>query len=123
MAYGYLGTMRTQPGLRDEVVAALVEGADALTTAGCRLYVVSIDEVDSDRIWVNEVWGSKEQHDASLSLPEVKAGIAAVDAQADRRVHQPGAARRRRPGCRGLIDRVTDRPARGAGRAPRRRCR
>ena len=78
MSYGYLGTMRTQPGLRDEVVTALVEGADALTAAGCRLYVISVDEVDPDRIWVNEVWGSKEQHDASLSLPAVKAGIAAI---------------------------------------------
>ena len=27
MAYGYLGTMSAQPGLRDEVVAALVGGA------------------------------------------------------------------------------------------------
>jgi quinol monooxygenase YgiN len=78
MAYGYLGTMVAQPGLRDEVVAALVGGADALTAAGCRLYVVSVSEDDPDRIWVNEVWGSKEQHDASLALPEVKAAITAT---------------------------------------------
>lgn len=78
MAYGYLGTMTTRPGLRDEVVAALVEGADALTAAGCRLYVVSVNDEEPDRIWVNEVWGSKEQHDASLALPEVQAGIAAT---------------------------------------------
>ena len=78
MAYGYLGTMRTQPGLRDEVVATLVDGAPALTTAGCQLYLVSVSDDDPDRIWVSEVWGSKEQHDASLALPEVKAGIVAT---------------------------------------------
>jgi quinol monooxygenase YgiN len=78
MAYGYLGTMRAQPGLRDEVVGALVAGADALTAAGCQLYVVSVNEDEPDRIWVNEVWGSKAQHDASLALPEVKAAIVAT---------------------------------------------
>jgi quinol monooxygenase YgiN len=78
VAYGYLGTMRTQPGLRDEVVRTLVEGADALTAAGCRLYVVSVSEDDPDCIWVNEVWESKDSHDASLQLPEVRAAIQAT---------------------------------------------
>jgi quinol monooxygenase YgiN len=78
VAYGYLGTMRTQPGLRDEVVRTLVEGADALTAAGCRLYVVSVSEDDPDCIWVNEVWESKDSHDASLQLPEVRAAIHAT---------------------------------------------
>jgi len=76
MAYGYLGTMRARPGLRDEVVQTLVGGADALTEAGCRLYLVSVSADDPDCIWVNEVWGSKEAHDASLHLPEVRAAIA-----------------------------------------------
>jgi quinol monooxygenase YgiN len=76
MPYGYLGTMRTQPGLRDEVVRSLVEGAEAVRAVGCQLYVVSVNAQDPDRIWVNEVWDSKEQHDASLQLPAVKAAIA-----------------------------------------------
>jgi quinol monooxygenase YgiN len=76
MAYGYLGTMRAKPGCRDEVVRTLVSGVDALTEIGCRLYVVSVSDDDPDLIWVNEVWGSKEQHDASLQRPEVKAAIA-----------------------------------------------
>jgi quinol monooxygenase YgiN len=78
MAYGYLGTMRAQPGLRDEVVMSLVAGSESLPAAGCRLYVVSVSEDDPDRIWVNEVWESKEAHDASLQLPEVRASIAAT---------------------------------------------
>jgi quinol monooxygenase YgiN len=78
VAYGYLGTMRTRPGQRDEVVRSLVDGADALTAAGCRLYVVSVSEEDPDCIWINEVWESKEKHDASLQLPEVRAAIQAT---------------------------------------------
>jgi quinol monooxygenase YgiN len=26
-------------------------------------------------IWVSEIWGSREEHDASLQLPETKAAI------------------------------------------------
>jgi quinol monooxygenase YgiN len=78
VAYGYLGTMRTQPGLRDEVVRTLVDGVDALTAAGCRLYVVSVSVEDPDCIWVNEVWESKEKHDASLDLPQVREAIQAT---------------------------------------------
>jgi quinol monooxygenase YgiN len=76
MSYGYLGTMRTQPGLRDEVVSALVAGSAALRELGCRLYLVSVGEDDPDRIWVTEVWDSQEAHDASLQRPEVRAAIA-----------------------------------------------
>ena len=76
MAYGYLGTMRTLPGLRDEVVATLVDGAEVLSAIGCRLYVVSVSEDDPDLIWINEVWETKDQHDASLKRPDVQAAIA-----------------------------------------------
>jgi quinol monooxygenase YgiN len=75
MRYGYTGTMRVKPGHRDEVVATLVSGADGLRAAGCDLYVVGTSDTDKDLIWVNEVWASKEAHDASLQLPETKAAI------------------------------------------------
>jgi len=74
--YGYFGTMRVRPGHRDEVVATLVAGADALKAVGCDLYVVGTSDTDSDLVWVNEVWASKQAHDDSLTLPEVKAAIA-----------------------------------------------
>ncbi len=75
MRYGYFGTMRVRPGHRDEVVATLVGGADGLKAAGCDLYVVGTSDTDRDLIWVSEVWASKEAHDSSLRLPEVKASI------------------------------------------------
>jgi quinol monooxygenase YgiN len=76
--YGYFGTMRVKPGHRDEVVATLVGGADGLRAAGCDVYVVGTADTDEDLVWVNEVWVSKEAHDDSLRLPEVRAAIAAT---------------------------------------------
>jgi len=76
MRYGYMGTMRVKPGHRDEVVATLVSGQDGLRAAGCDLYVVGTSDTDKDLVWVHEVWASKEAHQGSLQLPEVKAAIA-----------------------------------------------
>jgi quinol monooxygenase YgiN len=76
VAYGYLGSMRTKPGHRDDVVAVLLGGTDGLRVASCLLYVVSVSETDPDVIWVFETWPSKDDHDASLQLPETRAAIA-----------------------------------------------
>ncbi|MBL7257943.1 antibiotic biosynthesis monooxygenase [Actinoplanes sp. LDG1-01] len=76
MLYGYLGSMRTKPGHRDEVAAILTSGADGLKAAGCHLYAVALDATDDVTIWVTEAWDSKEAHDASLQLPETRAAIA-----------------------------------------------
>ena len=76
MTYGYIGSMTTKPGCRDEVVSLLVNGAEGLREFGCRVYAVSISDSDDDIIWMTEVWDTKELHDASLQLPEVKAAIA-----------------------------------------------
>jgi len=67
--------MRTQPGRRDEVVAILLSGADGLRAAGCQLYAVGVSEADDRTIWVSEIWATREQHDASLQLPETRAAI------------------------------------------------
>ncbi|GAB3468007.1 putative quinol monooxygenase [Actinophytocola sediminis] len=70
--------MRTKPGGRDEVVRLLLSGQDGLRAAGCELYVVGTAEHDPDLIWVQEVWGSKAEHDAALHQPATKAAIAAA---------------------------------------------
>lgn len=75
MSYGYLGSMRTRYGHRDEVVEILLSGVDGLRAAGCELYVVAVSDTDRDVIWVTEVWQSKEHHEASLRLPETRAAI------------------------------------------------
>lgn len=76
--FGYLATMRTHPGKRDEVVKLLLTDPEALRPLGCHVYVVGVAESDPDLIWVTEVWDSKDAHQASLLDPEVQAGIAAA---------------------------------------------
>jgi quinol monooxygenase YgiN len=76
--YGYIASMRTRPGKRDEVIALLLKALDGLPAAGCLSYVVSECADDTDRIWVSEVWESDEHHAASLQLPETRAAIATV---------------------------------------------
>jgi quinol monooxygenase YgiN len=75
MAYGYFGTMRVQPGRREEVLASRLAAADSLGEYGCHAYVVGEAE-DPDVICVSELWDSKEAHDASLQLPEAREAIA-----------------------------------------------
>ena len=68
--YGLIGKMLTQPGKRDELIAILIEGTKQMP--GCLSYVVSKDPSDDDAIWVTEVWRSRDDHKASMSLPAVQ---------------------------------------------------
>lgn len=76
MPYGYIVSMKTRPGKREEVVALLLSGLGGLQKAGCIQYTVCVSLTDDVTIWTSEVWGSKEQHDASLQLPGAKDAIA-----------------------------------------------
>lgn len=74
--FGMIGKMTASPGKRAEVIALLLQAVNAMP--GCLSYVVAQDPSDENGIWITEVWDSKESHDASLSLPEVKKSIAAA---------------------------------------------
>ena len=76
--YGYIGSMKTLPGKRESVMSILASGADRLRELHCQLYVVAASNDDDVTIWVTEAWRRKEDHDASLQLPEVKAAIVEV---------------------------------------------
>ncbi|WP_170112775.1 antibiotic biosynthesis monooxygenase [Kineococcus xinjiangensis] len=75
MPYGLLGSMRTKPGARAEVVAILLEGVGELSAVGCRSYVVGLSTTDEDAIWISEVWENKQAHEDSLQLPSVRDAI------------------------------------------------
>ncbi|HYD52673.1 MAG TPA: putative quinol monooxygenase [Gemmatimonadaceae bacterium] len=72
--YGLIGRMRAAAGQRDALVAILLEGTTAMP--GCLSYVVALDPVDADAIWITEVWDAQESHAASLALPAVRDAIA-----------------------------------------------
>ena len=72
--HGLIGKMLAAPGQRDALVALLLEGTAGMP--GCLSYVVATDPADENAIWITEVWDSKESHQASLAIPEVRATIA-----------------------------------------------
>lgn len=72
--YGLIGQMLATPGKRDELVAILTESSAAMP--GCLSYVIALDAVNADAIWITEVWDSPQSHKASLQLPAVRAAIA-----------------------------------------------
>ena len=71
--YGLIGKITVAPGSRPLVVAALLDGVQAMP--GCLSYVVAEDPADADAIWVTEVWDSKDSHADSLKLPAVQQAI------------------------------------------------
>lgn len=71
--YGFIGKVTAHPERRDELVAILMEGVGDMP--GCLSYIVALDPLDPDAIWITEVWQSKESHSASLTLPSVRDAI------------------------------------------------
>jgi quinol monooxygenase YgiN len=76
MKYGYINQFTAQPGKRDELVAILLQAAQALeANRDCIQYVVGV-AAQPETVWVTEVWTSKQAHDAALEPEDVKATIA-----------------------------------------------
>ena len=74
--YGRHGYLNAVTGKGDELRSILVSASKLmLGTSFCRMYMVSEDAENPDRIWVTEVWKSKEAHQSSLKDPEVLALI------------------------------------------------
>ena len=94
--YGLIGKMTAVAGKGDELIAILLDGIAGMP--GCLSYVVAKDPANDDAIWITEAWDSKASHDASLSLPAVKAAIA-----------------KGRPLIAGFSDRVVTTPIGGHG--------
>jgi quinol monooxygenase YgiN len=72
--YGQIAQLTAVSGKRDELIAILLDGTTNLP--GCLSYIVAKDAVNADAIWISEAWDNKESHQASLSLPSIKASIA-----------------------------------------------
>lgn len=71
--YGFIGKFHAQPGKRDELLAILLDAAEALReNKDCLLYLLNTSDMEPDAIWSNEIWTSKAAHDASLEPDDVK---------------------------------------------------
>jgi quinol monooxygenase YgiN len=72
--YGLIGEMKAAPGKRAELIGYLLAGTGEMP--GNLAYLIAEDAGNADSIWITEVWRSKGDHAASLSLPQVQATIA-----------------------------------------------
>ena len=71
--FGMVGKLTTKPQDRDQLIDILSQAAKLMDDIEeCYLYVVSTDAEDDGKVWVMELWESKEAHDQSLTLPEVR---------------------------------------------------
>lgn len=71
--YGLIGKALAVPGQRDALIEVLLAGTAQMP--GCLNYIIALDATDPDALWITEVWDSEASHQASLSLPAVKAAI------------------------------------------------
>jgi quinol monooxygenase YgiN len=72
------GKLTAKSGLKRQLSEILIEASHLVATApGCKLYLISKDEnVDSEDVYVTEIWSNKEDHDNSLKITGVKELIA-----------------------------------------------
>lgn len=67
------GKLAAKEGKAEELTTILLEAAKAVSTVkGCISYLISKDNKEQNVIWITEVWESKQDHDDSLKLDEVK---------------------------------------------------
>jgi quinol monooxygenase YgiN len=71
--WGMIAKLTLHPGKREEMADVLRSSAHQMP--GSLSYVVAKDSSDENVLWVTEVWNSEKEHEASLSLPQVKAAI------------------------------------------------
>lgn len=77
--YGLHGSLRAKPGNEESLARLLLEAANIMKdNSACHLYVVSQEQSDPANIYVTEVWDSREDHDASLSMEGVPQLISAA---------------------------------------------
>lgn len=71
--YGLISKMIAHDEKRDELISILLDGTKSMP--GCLSYVISKDMTDDSALWITEIWDSKENHEASLSLDVVQLAI------------------------------------------------
>jgi quinol monooxygenase YgiN len=71
--YGMINRFRAHPGQRDAAIKPMLQ--DQVPVEGCLSFVVALDPTDPDAFWLTEVWTTKEAWQASVALPQIKAGI------------------------------------------------
>jgi quinol monooxygenase YgiN len=71
--FGMVGSLSTEPHDRQTLVEILTTAAEYMQDLdGCHMYIVAEDADDPAKVWVMELWESREAHDHSLTLPHIR---------------------------------------------------
>jgi quinol monooxygenase YgiN len=67
------GKLNSIAGQQQTLADILIQASQLLKTAkGCRLYVIGLDELEPNAVYITEIWDSKEDHDDSLKVDGVR---------------------------------------------------
>ena len=67
------GKLSAKEGQGDVLADILLQGAKSLSAVkGCISYFISKDPGNNNTIWTTEIWESKEDHDNSIFMDEVR---------------------------------------------------
>lgn len=74
--YFFHGKLTAKQGSGKQLSSILLQASQLISEVeGCQVYLISKDPQDEEATWVTEVWDSKEDHDNSLKLENVRALI------------------------------------------------
>ncbi len=71
--YGLISQLITKREQREELVMILATATKGMP--GCLSYVIALDSLRDDAVWITEVWTDGASHAASLTLPQVQAAM------------------------------------------------
>lgn len=68
------GKLTAKEGLVDDLESILKEASSLVrkSAKGCKIYIVSRENNNLNDVFITEVWDSKEDHDNSLKIDEVR---------------------------------------------------
>jgi quinol monooxygenase YgiN len=67
------GKLTAKVGHRDELANILLDASKLVAAVkGCKIYVIGKDHGDQNSVYVTEIWDSKEDHDNSLKVENVR---------------------------------------------------
>jgi len=67
------GKLTPKQGHREELATILIEASKRVATAhGCKLYVIGLDSIDDNSVFITEIWDTKEDHNNSLKVEGVR---------------------------------------------------
>jgi quinol monooxygenase YgiN len=71
--YGFCAKFKAKTGKGKDLAELMLKDVERMKSfEGCQLYVISKPAGDVDAVFVKEIWDTKEDHDKSLKLPEVR---------------------------------------------------